>query len=288
MAVLTTGFSIEITVKDAQVILDGGGAVPAGSEVAITSLPGEQHEPRLKAAEIVKRVGLIPVPHLAARRIGSAEELDHLVGNFVETAGVDRFFLIAGDVKEPVGPFSDAVAIINSGVLARHGVRRVGVTGYPEGHPGIPDDRLWQAMLTKRDALKQLGLPYEIVTQFGFDSEVILDWLKRLRDAGVAAPVKIGVPGPASIKSLLRFAAVCGVNASSKVIAKYGISLASLLGHSGPDLLVGALEDKYRPSLHGDMSLHFYPFGGIGKTTEWIRTFRQKRDSLNFRHPQGA
>ena len=279
MVDLTGRYALEITAKDFERLESESVGIPTSIDVAITALPDEPLQPRLAAARRVKELGLVPIPHLAARRIGSIQELDWFVDSFKREAAVDQFFIIAGDVGHSSGPFMDALSIINSGILSKHGVKRIGIAGYPEGHPVISQDKLWQALISKGSALKGLNVPFEIVTQFSFDSDAVLAWLERLREAGVSAPVKIGIPGPASIKSLLRFASICGVNASSKVIAKYGFSLASLFRQAGPDALVKNLEDNYLSTSHGDISLHFYTFGGIGKTTDWVAAFRGRRSS---------
>ncbi len=49
-----------------------------------------------------------------------------------------------------------------------------------------------------------------VVTQFAFDADTVLAWLDGLRTRGIAVPVLVGVPGPASITRLLRYAAMCG------------------------------------------------------------------------------
>jgi methylenetetrahydrofolate reductase (NADPH) len=101
----------------------------------------------------------------------------------------------------------------------------------------------------------------------------VLDWLAKLRDGGIAAPVRIGVPGPASVKTLLRFAARCGVGASASVMAKYGVSITKLLNTAGPDALIAELAASIDPARHGEVVLHFYPFGGLAKTAQWVRDF---------------
>jgi methylenetetrahydrofolate reductase (NADPH) len=285
MTILTNRFSIEITGKDGENFRAESMSIPRGSEVSITSLPGDQATARVRAAVAVRQSGLIPVPHLAARRIGSLTELNELVERLTLEAAVDRFFVIAGDVRQSSGPFPDALALIGSGALTQPAIKKIGIAGYPDGHPSIPDDSLWAAIMSKHHLLTTMSVPYEIVTQFSFDSDAILAWLMRLREAGITAPVKIGVPGPASVKSLLRFAAVCGVSASSKVVAKYGFSIASLLGQTGPDALIIDLEENYRPSVHGDVSLHFYPFGGVRKAAEWVDKFRRKYESRKAADP---
>lgn len=114
-----------------------------------------------------------------------------------------------------------------------------------------------------------------IVTQFGFDAQPFLDWLEELRQRGIDAPVRIGVPGPAGIKTLLRFAARCGVGASAAVMAKYGVSITRLIGTAGPDRLVEAFSANLGVQ-HGPVRLHFYPFGGLARTVDWITSFEER------------
>ena len=94
-------------------------------------------------------------------------------------------------------------------------------------------------------------------------------------------PVRVGVPGPAGIKTLLRFAARCGVQASASVMAKYGLSITQLLGTAGPDKMVDALSERIS-SEHGRVRLHFYPFGGLERTVEWIKSTRAPLVSARY------
>ena len=108
-----------------------------------------------------------------------------------------------------------------------------------------------------------------VVTQFGFDPDALLGWLRQARARGIDCPIRVGVPGPAGIKTLLRFAARCGVGASASVMAKYGLSITNLIGNAGPDKLVDAFAAGLGDE-HGKVRLHFYPLGGLEKTVEWI------------------
>lgn len=81
--------------------------------------------------------------------------------------------------------------------------------------------------------------------------------------------MRIGVPGPADAATLLRFAARCGVSASASVLAKYGLSAGKLLRAAGPDVFVDRLAAGLGAE-HGVVRLQFYPFGGIGRTIDWI------------------
>jgi methylenetetrahydrofolate reductase (NADPH) len=159
-------------------------------------------------------------------------------------------------------------------MLADLGLESVGVSGYPEGHPDIGEPALWGAMFDKRDALAELGISMTILTQFGFDPDAIVDWVGKVRDHGVDALIRIGVPGPAGIKTLMRFAARCGVGTSAKVMSRYGLSITNLIGSAGPDRLVHDLAGQLDLERHGPLSLHFYPFGGIARTAQWVSDFR--------------
>jgi methylenetetrahydrofolate reductase (NADPH) len=266
-------YSLEMTAKELNSLETACPVIPAGTSIFVPFLPGEDPERRLAAAVAIKRLGFAPVPHISARRIASVEELELSLARLASEAGIDRAFIIAGDRPEPIGPYPDALAIIQSGLLARYGIVRVGISGYPEGHPQIPTPLLWQALRDKSVAIKAAGQTCEIVTQFGFDADPILIWLKELRAQGISALVRVGLPGPASVKTLLRFAARCGVGASTKIIAKYGMSITRLMSATGPDNLLKELAVRLDTALHNEVRIHLYPFGGLKAAAEWAREF---------------
>lgn len=262
--------SVEITAREIADLHHAAPVLEPGSQVSVTYLAHEDGEARLGAVRAVASMGFRPVPHLAARRIRSADELDGYLGELQRSRLTDRVFVVAGDLEEPVGPFKDALAVIGSGVLARNGIRKVGIAGYPDGHPSIAAADLRAALMDKLAALREQCQEAEIVTQFGFDAEPVLRWLARLREEGVTAPVRVGVPGPAGMAALIRMAARTGVAASASIVAKYGISLTKLFGVAGPDRFVDALASGLQPEVHGDVRLHFYTFGSVERTAAWI------------------
>jgi methylenetetrahydrofolate reductase (NADH) len=273
LAALVATYSIEMTAKDGDALRDAKDLIPQGTSVSITSLAGETAPARVAAAKQARGYGFLPKPHISARRIASAAELEFFLADLAAQAQIDRAFVVAGDMGQSAGPYLDALALIKSRLLGKHGVRHVGIAGYPEGHPNLSEAVLWQALRDKHQALTNLGHSYDIVTQFGFDAKPVLDWLKKLRDAGIVAPVRVGVPGPASVKTLLRFAARCGVGASASVMAKYGVSITKLLTTAGPDALITELAGGIDPAQHGEVFLHVYPFGGLAKSAQWVRDF---------------
>lgn len=273
-AYITEGYSVEITAKDVESFIEAAPMLPPGTPVAVTFLPGESLEARLHAAKTARELGFEPMPHFSARRIGSMDEFKTMLEVMVKEAGVKRCFAIAGDPSEPEGPFADTTALIETGLFEANGIRAIGIAGHPEGHPNMTKEECFAVLKSKCDLIHARGMKPIIVTQFGFDSDAFLTWLKEVRQYGIDAPVRLGVPGPTNIKTLLRFAARCGVSATTSVMTKYGISLTKLIGTAGPDKMVDAFKKQFGKE-HGRVRLHFYSFGGLQKTIDWIKSYDQ-------------
>lgn len=272
---ITDGFSLEMTAKDEGSLREAAPLIPAETPIAITYLPGEELDARVAATIAVRELGFEPMPHFSARRIRSEDDFEGYLKAVVEKAGVQRCFIVAGDPPEPEGPYWDTSALIATGAFERSGIKAIGIGGHPEGHPNMTEAECWAVLESKVAEIERRGMAALIVTQFSFDPDACLGWLKELRRRGILCPVRMGVPGPAGIKRLLAYAARCGVGASASVMKKYGISLTNLLGTAGPDKLVDAFA-KGLSGEHGRVRLHFYPFGGMTKTLEWIHDYNAK------------
>lgn len=263
-------YSIEATAKDAPAFGLAAADMPRPAEVYIPYLPEESDAARIDACAAIRAAGLTPVPHISARRLRSLASLDTLLGELRARAKVETIFLIAGDLAQPVGPFADSLSVIATGLIERHGIARVGIAGHPDGHPDVMDEVIWRAMQDKIAALAARGLDSQIVTQFSFDAQQVLRWLAAVRGHGIAAGVRIGIPGPAGMRTLLRYATRCGVTASAGAVAKYGLSLGRLLGNAGPDRFVAELLAGLDLAASGPVHLHVFPFGGFAQTAEWL------------------
>lgn len=269
---LLAGYSLEMTASQTAALTRAEPLAAAGTLAYLAYLPKETDAARLDAAIQARTLGFVPVPHLAARRIPDAASLHRYLSALVEQAAVQQVFVLGGDPAQAVGPYPDALALLRSGALAEYGIRRVSIAGYPDGHPQIAAATLWQALEDKCRTLDALGYDYDIVTQFGFHIEPIVTWLSALRTRGITAPVRLGIAGPVSVQKLLRLAALCGVNASTSLLRKYGISLTRLFDTAGPERLLDALRTQWEPQRHGVVRLHFFPFGDMEKTLRWIHT----------------
>ena len=272
---MVDGYSLEMTAKETEGLREAAPLIRPGTQIAITFLPGEEMAQRVEAAVLVRQLGFEPIVHLSARRIASEEQLDWYLGEITSKAQVKRVFIIAGDPPEPEGPYSTSLDIIATGLLQKHGIQIVGVGGHPEGHPNNTPAELWDWMERKIAAIRAHGMVPLVVTQFAFDDDAIVAWVKEMRARGIDVPVRLGVPGPAGIKRLLGFAKRCGVGASANVMKKYGVSITNLIGSAGPDKLVASLDRGLTPEL-GRVRLHLYPFGALTASAQWVNDYAAK------------
>jgi methylenetetrahydrofolate reductase (NADH) len=278
LASLLEDFSLEMTGRDVAKLEQAGDTIPPGTRINVTFLGNEDLGMRLAAARAVKRLGFVPVPHISARRLPSQSALEEFLAALRADGAVDNVFVVGGDPATPKGPYDDSLAVVRSGLLQKYGVRHVGVGGYPEGHPGITDSALWSAVEGKAALLREQGMPGSVITQFGFDVDPVLTWVEAVRARGIDLPVRIGVAGPAGIRRLMTYAARFGVGTSAGIAKKYGFSITNLMGTAGPDRFLRALADRYDARRHGELKLHFYTFGGLKTTAEWVTEFRDKEN----------
>jgi len=265
-------WSIEVTPTGATKIESFRDCLQPETTVNVTFLPGSDPMDTIAVAQRLHNDGMKPVPHLAARSLKDADQLDTLLSAFVEKAGVKEVLVIGGGVDKPVGQFSDSMQILSTGLIQRHGIRSIGVAGHPEGSPDISDDEIAEALAAKNALAVAEGLDLYIETQFCFESDIVLDWEKRVRAAGNRLPIRIGIPGPATIKTLFRFAQISGIGPSMRFISKQARNVAKLMTVQSPHLLLdGLAEGMANDSECLIRHFHYYPFGGFAKTAAYAQ-----------------
>jgi methylenetetrahydrofolate reductase (NADPH) len=131
------------------------------------------------------------------------------------------------------------------------------------------------------EAASATGLKVHIVTQFCLDAAPIIAWIKRLRAHGIDHPVRVGLAGPTSLTTLMRYAKRCGVRASTQGLARNAGLLKRMLGVSAPDGIVRALIEANREGDLGEIAPHLFSFGGIGATARWAAGATAGRVSLD-------
>jgi methylenetetrahydrofolate reductase (NADPH) len=272
---LLEDFSLEMTGKDVPKLEEARDTIPPGTRINVTFLGNENLRTRLDAARAVKRLGFVPVPHISARRLGDQADFATFLAGLRTDGACDNVFAVGGDPTRPEGPYESSLALIESGLMTEYGVRHVGISGYPEGHPTIADHDLWSALREKNAALADQRLDGSVITQFGFDVDPVLTWIERVRGEGITLPIRIGVPGPAGVRRLMSYATRFGVGTSASIAKKYGLSLTNLMGTAGPDRFLRALAEGHEPARHGVIKIHFYTFGGLRATSEWVAQYRK-------------
>jgi methylenetetrahydrofolate reductase (NADPH) len=102
-----------------------------------------------------------------------------------------------------------------------------------------------------------------------------------VRAYGFEQPVRIGLAGPTSLSSLLRYASRCGVRASAQTLAQRAGLIRQLFALTVPDDLIRTLADAApaQKSTH-HVSAHFFSFGGLGATARWTRAVADGRIAL--------
>jgi len=265
-------WSIEVTPTGATKIESFRDCLQPETTVNVTFLPGTDPMDTIAVAQRLHNDGMKPVPHLAARSLKDADQLDTLLSAFVEKAGVKEVLVIGGGVDKPVGQFSDSMQVLSTGLIQRHGIRSIGVAGHPEGSPDISDDEIAEALAAKNALAVAEGLDLYIETQFCFEADIVLDWEKRVRAAGNRLPIRIGIPGPATIKTLFRFAQISGIGPSMRFISKQARNVAKLMTVQSPHLLLdGLAEGMANDSECLIRHFHYYPFGGFAKTAAYAQ-----------------
>jgi methylenetetrahydrofolate reductase (NADPH) len=247
------------------------------SAIYVSAIPSRPLNEQVETSAALRRAGFEPVPHLAARNFASLSDLDEFLRRIVGEADVTSALAIAGDRAQPAGAIADSLTLIESGLMQRHGICDISIAGYAEGHPRIDEATLDRALAAKLAVAAREGLRVRIVTQFTMSVEPILQWIARLRERGIDTPVGVGLAGPASLTTLLRFARICGVKTSAQGLVRNAGLLKNLVGASTADPIVRALADA--PNL-GAVTPHFFSFGGLPATVRWAEAASSGRISL--------
>jgi methylenetetrahydrofolate reductase (NADPH) len=229
------------------------------NEVYITMIPGANCRDTIEAANVIQAAGKQAIPHIAARSFSGPEVLEICLSG-LQDAGIKRVLLIGGGVPEPAGKYASVMDLLKTGLFAEYGINSFDFAGHPEGNPDDPKSEYH--MLEKLQWTKEREFSSRIVTQWSLDAKKTNNWISDLREKGVSNPIHIGVPGPSTVKSLIRFAKVCGVKASTQVLRKQGLNISKLMFVNKPNKIISELS--------GYDQLHLYPFGGIAKSAAWL------------------
>lgn len=264
------GFTIETTPGSAAKIPDYRALLRPGTLVAVTFLPGSDFADTVAVSKRLKAEGFRPAPHFAARSIPSKQAFEDYLKRLQGEVGIDEVVALGGAVPQPLGPFESSMQLLETGLFDKHGIRKIGVAGHPEGSPDISDELIRQALAWKNAFAERTGAALYIATQFCFEAAPIIAWDKAIQAEGNRLPIHIGVPGLATLKTLLGHAKACGIGNSMRLLTKQAKNVAKLLVVNAPDQLVRDLA-RYKASdpKCGIRQVHMYPLGGMKKSAAW-------------------
>ena len=262
-----------------------------GTDVTITFLPGDHYRHNVDTASALRRAGYNPVPHIAAREMASGEALGDLLARARGEADVTRILLIAGDVALAKGPFRSSLDVCASGLIEASGISSVSVAGHPEGHPYLSGGNALKVLQTWRDWGQLANIRVDVVTQFCFESAPILGWIGELDARGIGLPVIVGLAGPATPATLMKFALRCGVGNSMRSLRSQIGRFGRLLTDTGPDDVMRGLQSAPGAATAPIAGFHLFPFGGLRKAGDWLRSYppealRQMQQAASQASPQ--
>lgn len=275
------GYSIEITPHDSGRLDEIKEVLAPGTSVYVAHPPGTPITDIIQLAGRVQKLGFRAVPHIIARKLESRGQLEEALAT-AQGFGIDQALCVAGDITAPEPAFNSSLEVLETGLFSKYGFRDVGVAGHPEGSKAIGEARVEQALAGKAAFAKTADFNVYIATQFTFDPEGIVTWEKETTAKGVTMPIHIGMPGPASLRQLAKFAMLCGVGASMRMLTSRTAAMANLLSTQAPDEMITYLA-RYRGANPDSRikKIHFFAFGGVVKTARWANAVLSGRFVLN-------
>jgi methylenetetrahydrofolate reductase (NADPH) len=242
--------------------------LPPGAMVSVTCSPAKGIAATQEYTSRLVDLGHHPVPHIAARLVESEVQAKQLAG-WVRELGLDEVFVIAGDAAEPAGPYEGALPFIRDLLAADPGVARIGISGYPDGHALIEPSVVAEQLVAKRDLLAEAGVGGWISTQMCFDEDQIRRWIEQQRAAGIALPIRLGVPGVVDRTRLMTMGTRLGIGTSLRYLSKNRSTVMKLMapgGYDPTDLVVAFADDAERLGIE---ALHSFTFNAVADTRQW-------------------
>ncbi len=250
-------------------------------DVYITYLPDEKAKNVIDTAKKLKLEGYEVIPHLPARTLINQKDLEKYLGELANESGCSKILIIGGGGKQ-LGNISSTMDVLKTDLLSKFNYKHVGIAGHPEGSPDISNADLDIAITDKNNFAKNVDYQMYIATQFFFEAKSLIDWEVHLKNLGNKLPIYAGIPGPASIKTLINYARSCGIGNSLRFISKQAFKLTKLATLNTPDKLIYDLANYINTNKSTNLkNIHFYAFGGMRKTAEWLNELENSNLKYN-------
>ena len=243
-------------------------ALPANSLVSVTASSVKGLDATKELTDRIRAAGHRPVPHIAARLVEGPEHVANLA-KWLKDEGHHTAFAIAGDAEEPSGPYEGAHAFLSELFAHDHGLTKVGVTSYPDGHGFISSEICHEQLHAKQALLKEAHIDGWASTQMCFDTNLITNWLRAERAAGFELPVHLGIPGVVDRTKLMTMGVRLGVGASLRFLKKNRTAVTKLMtpGSYDPNDILDPILNDLAPL--GISGLHMFTFNQVEATEQW-------------------
>ena len=242
--------------------------IPAGASVSVTCSPAKGQQATLDLTRRIADLGHMAVPHFSARLTEDVAAVKRL-GEFCKTNALKEVFLVAGDAPEPVGAYDGVVAFLRDFLETDHGLTRIGITAYPDGHALIDQKIVHEALHAKQSLLEEAGVAGFASTQMCFDLAKWKEWAAAERTAGFKLPLHIGVPGVIDRTKLFTMGMRLGIGNSMRFVKKQGGVLGKMFKPGGydPNKLITPLSKQAQElNIEG---IHLFTFNNVQATAEW-------------------
>jgi methylenetetrahydrofolate reductase (NADPH) len=237
--------------------------------LTITTSPKHGVDRSVDLAVRLRELGHRLTVHVAARMVRGESHLDEILGRAYD-AGIDDLFVVGGDAPDPLGPYTSAGDVL--GLIAEHRYRprRLGIGGYPEGHPLIDD-------ATLNTVLEQKAVHADyIATQMCFDTKPLLAWLEGVRERGIDLPVYVGAAGPIERRRLFEISMKIGVGPSLRFVRKQrGLSTLFRKPRDSAARFYDDVVPHVGDDHYGIAGFHFFTFNELIATREWYEQRRR-------------
>lgn len=267
-----TGASIEVMPRTAAGIADFRDHLTPGTQVFVAHIDGTDPADMQATVARLAREGFAPVPHIPARVVPSREALAGWIAAYRD-AGAQSALLLGGGLNAPRGPFADSMQMLDTGLFGEFA--RLYVAGHPEGNRDIDPNGgeavVLSALRWKQAFAERTGAEMAVVTQFCFDARPVIDWVNRMQAVGLNLPIRIGIAGPAKLQTMLKFAIMCGVGPSLRVLQRRARDVTKLLVPYEPtDFITQIARHKAANPDFAIEAAHIFPLGGITASTDWL------------------
>ena len=255
------------------------------NNIYVTYLPDEDMNKVINTSKKLSDEGYQVIPHLPARTIENYKMLEEYIKKLSEECGCNKILVIGGGGKQK-GEIKSSIEVLKTDLLSKYKFKEVGLAGHPEGNPDVKQADLDDAIIQKNEFSKNADFKMYLATQFFFESASLEQWETHLNKLNNKLEIHAGIPGPATLKTLLSYATSCGIGNSIRFLSKQALNITKLATTKSPDKLIYDLANYKINNPNTKLKkIHFYAFGGIKKTSDWLKTVNKSDlsfDGQNF------